>query len=92
VAECLALGRPLVTTAVGTVARHLVDDVSARVVPVGDDAAFAAALVELLGDPARAAAIGAAGQAVAASTFDPDRLVEAVEQVYRRVAPAAVAR
>jgi glycosyltransferase involved in cell wall biosynthesis len=92
VAECLALGRPLVTTAVGTVARHLVDGVSARVVPVGDDAAFAAALVELLGDPDRAAAIGAAGQAVATSTFDPDRLVESVEQVYRRVTPAAVAR
>jgi glycosyltransferase involved in cell wall biosynthesis len=91
VAECLALGRPLVTTAVGTVARHLVDGVSARIVPVGDHTAFAAALVELLGDPVRAAAIGAAGQAVAASTFDPDRLVEAVEQVYRRVAPAAVA-
>lgn len=91
VAECLALGRPLVTTAVGTVARHLVDGVSARIVPVGDHTAFAAALVELLGDPARAAAIGAAGQAVAASTFDPDRLVEAVEQVYRRVTAAAVA-
>ena len=91
VAECLALGRPLVTTAVGTVARHLVDGVSARIVPVGDHTAFAAALVELLGDPARAAAIGAAGQAVAASTFDPDRLVEAVEPVYRRVAPVAVA-
>jgi glycosyltransferase involved in cell wall biosynthesis len=65
--------------------------VSARVVPVGDDAAFADALVEVLGDPDRAAAIGAAGQAVAASTFDPDRLVEAVEQVYRRVTAAAVA-
>jgi glycosyltransferase involved in cell wall biosynthesis len=91
VAECLALGRPLVTTAVGTVARHLVDGVSARIVPVGDHTAFAAALVELLGDPVRAAAIGAAGQAVAASTFDPDRLVEAIDQVYRGVAAAAIA-
>ena len=91
VAECLALGRPLVTTAVGTVTRHLVDGVSARIVPVGDHAAFAAALADLLRNPERAAAIGTAGQAVAASTFDPERLVGAVEQVYRRVAPAAVA-
>lgn len=92
VAECLALGRPLVTTAVGTVARHLVDGMSARIVPVGDHTAFAAALVELLGDRDRAAAIGAAGQALAASTFDPGHLVDAIEQVYRRVADAVIAR
>jgi glycosyltransferase involved in cell wall biosynthesis len=58
---------------------------------VGDHAAFAAALADLLRNAERAAAIGAAGQAVAASTFDPERLVGAVEQVYRRVAPAAFA-
>jgi glycosyltransferase involved in cell wall biosynthesis len=91
VAECLTLGRPLVTTAVGTVARHLTDGVNARVVAVGDDEAFATALIEVLRNPARAAELGEAGRSIAASTFDPDRLVEAIEQVYRRVAGTTVA-
>lgn len=91
VAECLALGRPLVTTAVGTVTRHLVDRVSARIVPVGDHDAFATALVDLLRHPERAAALGAAGRAVAADTFDPDRLTQALAQVYRHAAGTAIA-
>ncbi len=83
VAECLSIGAPLVTTAVGTVTRHLVDGESARIVPVGDAAAFADALVDLLRSPERRAAIGAEGLAVAMRTFDPDALTDAVVAVYR---------
>jgi glycosyltransferase involved in cell wall biosynthesis len=82
VAECLSLGRPLVTTAVGTVTRHLTDGVDARVVEVGDDIAFAAALVAVLSDPAAAESMGAAGRQVALTTFDPDVLVDGVESCY----------
>jgi len=82
VAECLALGRPLVSTAVGTVTHHLADGVSACIVPVGDDAAVADAVVGLLRDPDLAARIAAAGRRVAASTFDPERLVAGVEAAY----------
>jgi glycosyltransferase involved in cell wall biosynthesis len=85
VVECLSIGRPLVTTSVGTVTRHLTDGVSARIVPVGDDERFAAALIDVLSDPAAAAALGRAGQAVAREVFDPDRLAAGVEEVYRRV-------
>ncbi|MFM2070239.1 MAG: hypothetical protein RLZZ623_502 [Actinomycetota bacterium] len=84
VAECLALGRPLVTTAVGTVTRHLTDGLDAGVVPVGDSAAMARALVEILSDPTLAASIGAAGRQTASVAFDPDHLVDGVEGVYRR--------
>lgn len=91
VAECLSIGAPLVSTAVGTVTRHLVDGESARIVAVGDDAAFAAAVVELLTDPDRARSIGQAGREVAAHTFDPVALTEGVERAYlaalRRVRP-----
>jgi glycosyltransferase involved in cell wall biosynthesis len=83
VAECLSIGAPLVSTAVGTVTRHLTDGESARIVPVGDATAFAGALAELLGSPERRAAIGAAGREVAARTFDPDALTDAVVAVYR---------
>ncbi|MEX0846973.1 MAG: glycosyltransferase family 4 protein [Ilumatobacteraceae bacterium] len=82
VAECLAVGRPLVATAVGTVTRHLVDGVSARITPVGAAPAFAAAMIELLSDPVRAAAIAAAGHRVGAVVFDPDSLVDGVARVY----------
>ena len=93
VAECLSIGAPLVTTAVGTVTRHLVDGESARIVPVGDATAFADALLELLRSPERRAAIGAAGLAVAARTFDPDALTDAVVEVYRAaVLPRATPR
>jgi glycosyltransferase involved in cell wall biosynthesis len=87
VAECLSLGRPLVSTDVGTVRRHLVDGVSARITPVGDAVAFADAIADLLEHPERAAALAAAGHSVASTTFDPDALTAAVAGVYRRVAP-----
>jgi glycosyltransferase involved in cell wall biosynthesis len=85
VVECLSIGRPLVTTAVGTVTRHLTDGVSARIVPVGDDARFAAALIDVLSHPDAADVMGRAGRQVADETFDPDRLASGVAEVYRRV-------
>jgi glycosyltransferase involved in cell wall biosynthesis len=85
VAECLAVGRPLVTTAVGTVRRHLVDGENARIVAIGNPRAMADALVELLVDRSLADAIGAAGQRVAAAVFDADRLTAAVAAVYRDI-------
>lgn len=83
VAECLSIGVPLVTTAVGTVTKHLVSGESAMVVPVGDATGFATALSDLLGSAERRAVIGAAGRSVARHTFDADRLTAAVEAVYR---------
>jgi glycosyltransferase involved in cell wall biosynthesis len=85
VAECLSLGQPLVTTAVGTVTRHLNDGVNARVVPVGDHRAFARALVDALRDPAAATAMGERGREVAATAFDPEHLVDGIEAIYRRL-------
>jgi glycosyltransferase involved in cell wall biosynthesis len=85
VAECLSLGRPLVTTAVGTVTRHLTDAVNARVVAVGDQHAFAAALLDVLRDPDAAAAMGEAGRRVATAAFDPEHLVDGVEAIYRNL-------
>jgi glycosyltransferase involved in cell wall biosynthesis len=85
VAECLSMGRPLVTTAVGSVTRHLTDGVDARVVPVGDFDAFGRALVDVLSDPDGATAMGEAGRRMAAATFDPVHLVDGVEAIYRHV-------
>jgi glycosyltransferase involved in cell wall biosynthesis len=84
-AEALLLGRPVVTTPVGFAPSLVEDGVSGRVVPVGDDRAVAAAIAELLDDPARAAAMGEAGQQRARQLLDPDRLVSSVEDVYQGV-------
>lgn len=87
VAECLSLGRPLVTTAVGTVTRHLSDGVNARVVAVGDHHAFGHALLDVLRDPAGATTMGRAGQDVAEQTFDAEQLVDGIESIYRELVP-----
>jgi glycosyltransferase involved in cell wall biosynthesis len=50
--------------------------------------ALADALVAILGDPARARAMGAAGRERAATEFSPDRSVTIVEAVYRRLVGA----
>jgi glycosyltransferase involved in cell wall biosynthesis len=85
VAEALSVGAPLVTTPVGTVARHLVDREHARIIPIGDHAAFADALIEVLDHPDAARAMGSRGRDRAAEVFDPDRLVDGVAAVYRGV-------
>jgi glycosyltransferase involved in cell wall biosynthesis len=85
VAECLQLARPLVCTAVGTATANLVDGRDARITPVGDAAAFAAALVEVLDDPTLAASLATNGARVAEARFDPARLVAEVVAVYERV-------
>jgi glycosyltransferase involved in cell wall biosynthesis len=85
VAECLLLGRPLVTTKVGTVVEHLTDGVDARIVPVGDSGALAGALLELLQDPAAAASIGRSGLAIGQTVLDAVALVDGVEAAYSQV-------
>lgn len=81
--EAMLLGRPVVTTAVG-LAPDLVDDgVTGRIVPVGDVAAVAAAITDLLVHPDEAAHMGAQGRDVAAAKVGPGPLVSAVADVYR---------
>jgi hypothetical protein len=62
VLEGFAAARPVVATAADG-PRELIEDGRTGVLaPIGDDAALAAAIGALLADPARAAAIGAAGR------------------------------
>ena len=53
--------------------------------------AFAAGMTELLGDPARAARMGHAGQARVASVFSPAHMVRAFEATYERALAAHAA-
>jgi hypothetical protein len=65
------------------VTRNMTYRVDARVVAVGDDRAFAAALLDELRDPTGAAAMGQRGREVSTTTFDPELLVDGIEAIYR---------
>jgi glycosyltransferase involved in cell wall biosynthesis len=82
--EALAHGRPVVASRTGGIPEWLEHGEVGLLVPPGDEAALARALAELLGDPRRAAALGARGSALVRSSFSAERYVRAVEGVYRR--------
>jgi glycosyltransferase involved in cell wall biosynthesis len=83
VSEAMLLDRPVVATAVGAVPELVRDGRTGRLVPPGDAAALAAATADLLDDPAEASRLAAAGSAWARERLDPERIVGAVEAVYR---------
>ncbi|HMB53984.1 MAG TPA: glycosyltransferase family 4 protein, partial [Thermoanaerobaculia bacterium] len=70
--EAMASGLPVVATAISGIPLAVVDGETGRLVPEADAAALSAALSELLADPERRRAMGAAGRAraVAHLTWD----------------------
>ncbi|MEO6122773.1 MAG: GNAT family N-acetyltransferase, partial [Ilumatobacteraceae bacterium] len=83
--EALALGLPIVATAVGGVAETLVDGVDALLVPPRDAQALAAALVRISTDEPLRRRLGDAA-ATRSAEFDVGRTVEVLESTYRRIA------
>jgi glycosyltransferase involved in cell wall biosynthesis len=80
--EAMILGRPVVVTPVGF-APELVDGVTTgRLVPIGDAAALAAAIGDVLTDPAGARAMGVAGRRRAEEWSDPVAAVDEIIAVY----------
>jgi glycosyltransferase involved in cell wall biosynthesis len=84
VAEALALGRPVVATAVGRVP-ELVSPSVGRVVPPGDPQALGAALAELAGDAKLRHRLGQAAAAHGLA-WTLDDVVDAHLAIYREVA------
>jgi glycosyltransferase involved in cell wall biosynthesis len=81
--ETLAAGRPVVASATGGVSDWLQDGVSGMLVPPGDVRALTAALNELLADPARQQAMGAAGREAVARRFSREQHVRKLAESYR---------
>lgn len=82
--EAMAMAKPVVSTDVGDVARHVVDGESGFVVPVGDAEAMAERIGELLDDPGRRSQMGRAARE-AASVFSPDAIAARTLDIYERV-------
>jgi len=87
--EAMALGLPVVATAVGGVAETLTDGVDAVLVPPSNSDALAAGWLRLANDTNERARFAMAS-AARADEFDVSRAEHVVEQTYARLAPQAV--
>lgn len=82
VLEAMASGTPVVATAVGGTPALLDGGGVGVLVPPRDPAALATALVALLGDGARGAALAAAARARVESAFSTEAMVDGYEALY----------
>jgi glycosyltransferase involved in cell wall biosynthesis len=83
--EAMACGVPVVASAVGGLADSVVDQQTGVLVPARDPAALASALGQLLADPAKRAALGAAGVERARRRYSWRRVAAQTEAVYLRL-------
>jgi glycosyltransferase involved in cell wall biosynthesis len=78
-----AAGKPAVASATGGVRDWLEHEISGLVVKPGDSSSLAGALEQLLADPQRSRAMGAAGKRAVAASFSAQRHVQALIETYR---------
>ena len=88
IAEAMACGRAVITTANGGAAELIEAGRDALVAPSGDVPALAAAIDRLAGDPALREAIGARARAAALVRFAPERMATDLARVFEAVAPS----
>ncbi|OGL61796.1 MAG: hypothetical protein A3J27_10035 [Candidatus Tectomicrobia bacterium RIFCSPLOWO2_12_FULL_69_37] len=83
--QAMAMGLPIVGTDVGGVPEVLLPSGAGVVVPAGDPRALAAAVQELLADPARRARMGEAGRAYVRERHSLERMLEETVHAYEEV-------
>ena len=83
--SALAFGKPIVMSAVGGFPEVAQEHGAARLVPPEDPAALAAALNELLADPAERGRLGAAAAAAAAGPYSWDRIAGQTLALYEEL-------
>lgn len=90
--EAMASGLPVVATAVGGNPDLVAAGQTGLLVPAGDTDALTAALLQMAGDPAAAAAMGRAGRARVEREFSLQVMVAAYQRLYERLLDQAGAR
>jgi glycosyltransferase involved in cell wall biosynthesis len=83
--QAMAAGIPTIAYRTGGPAEILSEGDVGRLVPVGDVAALAAAIVELLTDAKLRARYSRAGRAAVAVRFDRNAVITRIEALYREV-------
>ena len=81
--EAMACGLPSLASATGGILDIIEDGKNGRLLPVGDEAAWARAMVELLESPADRRAWAAAGIQTAQEKFSMKSAATAHEQLFR---------
>jgi glycosyltransferase involved in cell wall biosynthesis len=80
--EAMALSKPVVATSVGGIPEVVADGETGLLVPPGDPAALAEAVLALLADPERAHNMGTRAQARAIEHFDVRAMIVRTRDVY----------
>jgi glycosyltransferase involved in cell wall biosynthesis len=83
--EAMLAAKPVVATRVSAVPEIVADGKTGLLVPPNDATALADAVLALLGDPARAAAMGQAGLARAKTEFSVEKMARRTAAVYASV-------
>jgi glycosyltransferase involved in cell wall biosynthesis len=83
--EAMAAALPIVATAVGGNTEAVKDGVNGLIVPADDEAKLSEAIARLISNPAEAKAMGAAGQAIAASRFTTEAMMNQIAEIYARL-------
>lgn len=83
--EAMAAGRAVVSYAVGGVPDVVEEGRTGRLAAPGDERAFARILAGLLADEGERKRLGAAARARVAGAYDPERLADDVEKLYREL-------
>lgn len=83
--DAMACGKAVVATSAGGIPEVVVDGETGLLVPPRDDRALAGAIVTLLANPDRRAAMGRAGLARVRQRFSAERMVAETLGVYERV-------
>ena len=82
IVESMALERPLVATDIAAAREQIEDGVSGVVVPPRDPEAISSAVLALLGDAARARAMGAAARKKVTEEFNFPKMMALYEEIY----------
>lgn len=90
--EAMERGRAVIASAVGGLPEIVEDGVTGLLVAAHDPDALAAAIRELAKDPARCAAMGAAGRERALTAFSQERCTLRTEELYRGALASAARR
>ena len=89
--EAMAAGLPVLASAVGELRYSIVDGETGGLVPPGDRQALAAKLGTMLRDPARLAAMGAAGRARVRDRFGSTAFAQSGAALFQRIRLARAA-
>lgn len=91
VLEAMVQERPVVATRVGGTESIITHGESGMLVPPDSPDAIAAAVLDLLDNPAAASRLGRTAREVAAAKFDVHMMARAVDEIYRAASGSAVA-